>query len=405
MRPVLTSLAILSILAASLRSPLVPVSASLHIAHRSPKTKCKYVSKQVHGKLKRVKVCRAVKRRPTPTRTPLPPPAGASPTGTSTSTGVARAGGVNVSPAYRPWRYSAGPEPDSWWCKQPDCNGNADPLTTITAELNLAKRLNVANVRLEFPWPFIEPQAGVYDWTRADAIVRAASSIGVQLEPVLVWTPRWAAATSDGAPTAAQFGDFVRTIVSRYKGRIHDWEMWNEPDDTSKYWSTGVASYARTILIPGYQAVRSTDPSARVILGGTASADIAWFDGIYDNGGGSSFDILAFHDYGGGGSIPTDAKSVHGVLVRHGQSSKPIWLGEYGLQENSVQDTQQQSLIKAVLTSNMPIAMAQWYALRDTYAMACCPPSVAAIGYWGLVGHDGTTIKNGYSTMQRLLGG
>ena len=54
-------------------------------------------------------------------------------------------------------------------------------MVTINSELSLAHALNVSDVRIEFPWPLIEPQRGVFDWTRTDAIVAASRSHGLVL--------------------------------------------------------------------------------------------------------------------------------------------------------------------------------------------------------------------------------
>jgi hypothetical protein len=310
------------------------------------------------------------------------------------------AGGINAEPSMRPTRY-VGPNPDGWWCQPPNCYQNANPMITIQSEMALAARLGVANVRAEFPWALIEPQRGVFDWTRADAIVAAANAQKVQLQPVLVFSPSWAAGSLSGAPSAADFQAFVKAIVGRYHTSIHVWEMWNEPDH-SAYWSAGEASYVTSIVIPGYAGVKSVDPSARVILAGPSAWSNSWFDSVFSNGGGSSFDIVAYHDYGA--SPQQTAFAVQAAEAQHG-GKWPIWLGEYGVQEGAVSDTQQQALMTAVLTSSAPIAMAQWYNLRNDFSMTCCPPQVAVTGSWGLVMHDDSTMKNGFATMQALLSG
>ena len=310
------------------------------------------------------------------------------------------AGGINAEPSMRPWRY-VGANPDGWWCVPPNCNQNPNPLTTVQMELALAKRLGVANVRIEFPWALIEPQRGVYDWTRADAIVNAANSAGVQLQPVLVFTPSWAAGGATLAPAASDFGAFVSAIVGRYHTSIHYWEMWNEPDHTH-YWNSGEAAYVQDIVIPGYTAAKAVDPKAHVILAGPSVWSGGWFNGVFAAGGGSSFDIVAYHDYGG--SPQQTAFNVQSAEQAH-SGKWPIWLGEYGVQEGAVADTQQQALMIAVLTSSAPLAMAQWYNIRDDFSMTCCPPQVAVTGSWGLVMHNDTTMKNGFATMQALLAG
>lgn len=324
---------------------------------------------------------------PVPSQAPAPKP-------------LMMAGGINAEPSMRPWRY-VGANPDGWWCVAPNCYQNPNPMVTINNELTLASRLGVADVRLEFPWALIEPQRGVFDWSRADAIVAAAKSHNVRLQAVLVFTPSWAAGGATMAPSPQDFSGFVAAIVGRYHTSIHEWEMWNEPDHPH-YWNSGEPAYVQDIVIPGYQAAKSADSTAKVILAGPSVWSGGWFGGVFSNGGGSSFDIVAYHDYGG--SPQQTAYSVQAAEVANG-GRWPIWLGEYGVQEGSASDTQQQALMTAVLTSSAPIAMAQWYNLRDDFSMTCCPPQVAVTGSWGLVMHDDSTMKNGFATMQALLAG
>ena len=338
---------------------------------------------------------------PTTTATPTASPT-TSPTPVPSNGG--RQAGINVEPSMRPWRYS-GANPDSWWCVPPNCYQNPNPMTTIDNELSMAQQLGVSVVRIEFPWALIETGNGVYDWSRADAIVNAANAHGVQLQPVIVYTPAWINSDSTQAPTASQFSSFVSALVSRYHNSIHYWEMWNEPNITT-YFAGSEQTYVSNILQPGYAAVKAVDPSARVILGAPAWADFNWLNGIYSMGGGNSFDIMAWHDYGSASLVLVDAQAVQNVLSSHGQSQKPLWLGEYGVQEATTADAQQQSLLTQVLTaSNSPIAMAEWYNLRDDYAMTCCPQSPVKMASWGLVEHDDATFKQGFALLKQLIAG
>src|ERR1043166_39543 len=84
-----------------------------------------------------------------------------------------RAGALNVEPSMRPWRYG-GPNPDGWWCRVGQCSGVADGTVVVDRELKLVAKLSVRLLRVEFPWPLIEPSRGVFDWSRADYIVRRA---------------------------------------------------------------------------------------------------------------------------------------------------------------------------------------------------------------------------------------
>jgi hypothetical protein len=192
-------------------------------------------------------------------------------------------------------------------------------------------------------------------------------------------------------------------MVTRYRATIHHWEFWDEPD-LELYWSADEASYVERVVIPGYKAVKAVDPRAKVILAASQKPDAEWLRGIYRLGGGSSFDIVTYHDYSADRRVLTNASVVRDVLREHGQERKPIWLGEYGLQENGVTDVRQQALIRSVLTGAAPIAMAQWYGLRDDYNMTCCPPNAVLFEPYGVVTHS-YGRKLAYATLRALLRG
>jgi hypothetical protein len=340
---------------------------------------------------------------PTPSTSPTAS-ASSSPPPTSTPPAQGRIhGGINAMPSIRT-SHGNYPNPDGWFCLPPNCYQNPDPTVTISRELTLAKQLGVANVRVDFPMILVEPQRGVFDWSRSDYIVNAAAAHGVVLNPILDVTATWAAAAPNLAPSPADWSAYVSAFVGRYRGAFQAVEMWNEPD-TGSYWSSGEQAYVDDILKPGYTAAHSADPNIKVVEGGSindSGACCAWLDGIYAAGGGNFFDIAAFHDYVG--NAAAIAQSYQNVLNSHGQGSKPIWLGEYGVQEATTNDQNQIALMKSILQSNAPIALAQWYNLRDDSAMSCCPMAVLHGATWGLVQHDDATLKAGYATMQALLG-
>ncbi|MGH2515030.1 MAG: endo-1,4-beta-xylanase [Ktedonobacterales bacterium] len=330
-------------------------------------------------------------------KTPIPPQPVTTPT---QPPGNHRLAGINTMPGMRPWHYY-GANPDSWWCVTPNCTA-ANPLQQITTEMGWAKQTGVTYLRIEFDWPLIEPQRGQFNWTRADYIVHTAASDGVQLAPVLVFSPNWACASTTCSPSAADFSAFVSAVVSRYKTSIHVWEMWNEPDGPN-YWTDSEQSYVQNVLIPGYQAAKSADHTSQVELGAPAYADAGWLNTIYSDGGGNSFDIMGWHDYNGGSTVVGDANTVEGVLQAHGQATKPVWLGEFGVQEQTTNDIQQQALLQTVYEAqNSPIAAAFWYNLRDDSAYNCCPPQDVKDAYWGLVQRGGAQ-KQGLALLQRLI--
>lgn len=315
-------------------------------------------------------------------------------------------GGINGAPSFNPAHGYLGPDPEGWFC-QGNCLTNPNPLVTINTEMTLAHNLGVYNVRMGASWPLLETSRGVYDWARMDYIVNAAKQHGVLLQPVLDYSPTWAAAKVTIAPSAIDWQTFVAAFVSRYRGDFKAVELWNEPDGAE--WQSGEAAYVNTILKPGYAAAKAADPNIQVMMGGTINDSgtcCAWLQGLYSNGGGNYFDIASFHDYGG--NMGTIAAQYQSVLSANGQPNKPIYLGEYGVNahSNTIYDTQQQSLIQGVMSSSGSIAVADLWDLRDYQITTCCPPMpYGEFSYYGLVQHDDTTLKQGYYTLQQLIGG
>jgi Cellulase (glycosyl hydrolase family 5) len=313
-----------------------------------------------------------------------------------------RAGGVNTAPSMRPWRY-AGADTDSWWCKRDACNGVSNGTVFVDRELPLAAELGARTLRIELPWALIEPRRGRFDWARFDYIVRAARRLKVTLQPIIVFTPAWAGKDTNSPPSAAAFSKFAGTLAHRYRGRVRYYELWNEPD-LSRYWAGTVQQYVQRVLKPGYAAIKRADRRARVLLGGPSRADANWFENVYRYGGGRSFDIAAYHVYSGAAEVINGASVMSTVLKRHRQGAKPIWLGEYGTTEAGPQAPQQDGLIRAVLTQPAPLAMAQWYTLRDTQATTCCPANVIESDPWGLVTRK-YERKSSFALMRTLLKG
>lgn len=305
-----------------------------------------------------------------------------------------RQGGVNVEPSARPWRY-VGANPGSWWCVQPNCI--ADPTASMTRELSMAHQVGAADLRLEFPWFLIEPQNGVYDWSRSDQIMTAAQAAGVTIQPVIVFTPAWAASNTTVAPNPADFAAFVTTFTRRYDHQVPVIEMWNEADH-GHYWNSGEQSYVTSILNPGYAAVKAVDPAVQVEVSGTSNdpTSSGWLANLYAYG--ARYDIMAFHSYAG--NPLAEAQSIRSVMATHGDN-RPIWLGEYSVASAT---GDQSALLTATLTGSGPLAMAQWYNLRDDAAYNCCPAVAAAVATWGLLNTDYSS-KPSFATMQSLLGG
>lgn len=225
---------------------------------------------------------------------------------------------------------------------------------------------------MEFPWWAIERERkGAFEWERADLIVDGVSAAGIDLVPVIVFTPDWAtrgcvnpytdcrtgrrAATCPAQPSKpADFADFVFAIAGRYRGRIRFWELWNEPD-LPNYFAGTATDYGHLLLAPGYEAIKKADADAQVVFGGPSSPNADWVEKASDAAG-NRFDILTYHDYGSVGSAPTTAATMAALA-----EGRPVWLAEFGTERSS----SQRDLMSAIFDRDSPLDAAIWYELRD----------------------------------------
>jgi hypothetical protein len=94
---------------------------------------------------------------------------------------------------------------------------------------------------------------------------------------------------------------YVRWMVNHFRGRVHYWALWNEPD--IGYWNPwgNPEEYGR-LLAAFAPAVHKADPQAKVIYGGQADPISDWAKRALDACRcASQIDIFAYHTYPGYG--------------------------------------------------------------------------------------------------------
>lgn len=131
-------------------------------------------------------------------------------------------------------------------------------------------------VKHEVRWRDIEPIEGEIDFATLDSIITTLEAQGVNILLTVSTAPGWARSIQEenGPPdNFALYGDFLRTIASRYAGRVAAYEIWDEPNLRSRWKSQvhiiGASTYIE-LLRHAYDAIRSSDPGALVISAGLA---------------------------------------------------------------------------------------------------------------------------------------
>lgn len=229
-------------------------------------------------------------------------------------------------------------------------------------------------IRQQFQWQDIEIAAkgdfedrrnvdaiGVVSaWDKYDNIVTLAEKHDIEVIARLDDPPAWSRAVGNGEneldakgppDNVDDYGDFVAAVVSRYRGRIHYYQLWNEPNIFPEWGNQPPDPEAFVELAcTGYARAKAADPDAVILAAALAPTqafterdmnDIIFLQRAYDAGFGDCFDVFSAQGYGFW-SGPADQRLrptvinyphhllLRDVMVRNGDADKAIWISEVG---------------------------------------------------------------------------
>lgn len=226
-----------------------------------------------------------------------------------------------------------------------------------TEEFVQLGRMGVGRVRLNLGWVQHEYTQGDRTWGYGDDMAYRAAVGGVDLLPVLMGMPPFAAADPHDPPMTpearAGFADFIRDAVARYghggsfwKENPHlpyrpikSWQVWNEPNFPAYWLDKPNAKQYVSLLALAARAIRSADPKAEVVMAGIPETRAPlgiratpFLKQIYRvRGARRHFDVVAINPYGG------DHRGVMGAVIRtrrtmkrNGDGRKPLLVTEIG---------------------------------------------------------------------------
>ncbi len=254
---------------------------------------------------------------------------------------------------------------------------------TADRDLGLMKDAGLTWVKQQFAWRDIEGAGkGKFTWNNADQAVNLSNAKKIDILARVDNAPDWAAPgcfsaakkTMGPAKNMQDWLDFLTAFVTRYKGRIRAYEIWNEPN-LAREWcsqSPNPAAYA-ALLKASYAKIKSIDPNAMIVSAGltpttqndsVAMPDAVFVEQIYaamkDNSAGY-FDVLGVHAPGfkappetspddvaknpafnNGEGAPgriyafRHAEDIRKIMVAHGDSAKQIAILEFGWTQDPI---------------------------------------------------------------------
>ncbi|MGN6255081.1 MAG: beta-galactosidase [Solirubrobacterales bacterium] len=171
------------------------------------------------------------------------------------------------------------------------------PQTVVTpTDARYMKAGGIESIRLSLQWAAVQPTPNSpYDWSGFDQQVELATRAGLRILPSVGSPPRWATRKETTMPVATAkqrnaWAAFLRAAVKRYgpggefwnqtggvgpdyepvftnPTPIRNWQIWNEPNFFYFAYPVSTSAYAKLVTISS-EAIKSVDPSAKVILAG-----------------------------------------------------------------------------------------------------------------------------------------
>jgi len=278
------------------------------------------------------------------------------------------------------------------------------------------KAAGIAWIRIDINWNVIEASRGQFIYTEVDRVANYAAATGLSVYATISSTPKWANGKKElwwtyPATKAADWKNFVSRTVSRYKGKIKYWGVWNEPN-LKKFFALGKDKFLQQVFLPAAQTIRATDPAAFIVgpdlshKTETGSEWYFWMKYILDNAG-NYLDIISHHmyeDHGvyylyelleqGDRLIP----AVKTIVQESGQGDKPFWITEIGWNTNKYSEVMQSNryldMLHARTRKNYPQKVFFYEIIDD-------PKSVDTFG----ILHSNLEAKPAYHTYKDYIAG
>ena len=209
--------------------------------------------------------------------------------------------------------------------------------------LESAKQLGIRRTRLMISWEKFEPEQDQFDFSLSDLYINKHYEAGIS--PVITiksdssWGTRRGYDDFCASPPLnwADYEDFVRTAVDRYKDKVKYWQIENEVYENSKYWAGSKEEYIE-LLQHAYTTIKQVDPDAKVVLQGYANQmlimindeeeDVTEFFNYimsYDD----YFDVIDFHQYYEPDTVYMEVELLKSIMNTYGYS-KPLICTEAG---------------------------------------------------------------------------
>jgi hypothetical protein len=202
--------------------------------------------------------------------------------------------------------------------------------------LGVLAKMGFGSIRAWWDWDVVEKRRGQFNWAKTDEQVDLCQKHDLEIVPTLVrmYGPKWTVPDRFQTPPddLSLWDTYVRNTLTRYKGRINYWEVWNEPD-VSPVLKHKPELYL-DILKRTSATIKELDPQAKVI--GICGSHPWFFDAMLRAGAIEHLDVISYHSYyykyNPEVALVQWNEAFQKLLSKHkGKREVPVWNTEVGV--------------------------------------------------------------------------
>lgn len=192
-------------------------------------------------------------------------------------------------------------------------------------------KIGVKWIRIQSGWAKTEKEKGVYDFSWLDSIVD-----NLLKRDMIPWMcicygnglyDDFAKEDYGAAGCAPVYSDemkaawinYVKALVTHFKGRVKDYEIWNEPDGAHA-WKRGVnATEYGCFAIETAKAIRECDEDAYIMGGSIFTSPVIFLQEAFKTGMANYIDAITFHEYTySEENVEQKVRALRGLCRMHG---------------------------------------------------------------------------------------
>ncbi|MDR1239904.1 MAG: hypothetical protein LBK27_07305 [Treponema sp.] len=276
--------------------------------------------------------------------------------------------------------------------------------------------MGVVWLRETFNWNSIEREQDLWDFSGYDELVENSAAAGKKILAILAYDVFWIHADnksrrSIGPDQLPFYLRYVEEVVRHYRGKIHAYEIWNEPNWL--FWKGNKKDFYDLTRAAAIK-IRETDPDALIVAGAFNRVPQKFIREMFRAGALENVDALSFHPYDLG---PRGALRLYdrfrNTLAAEGYTGD-IWVTEVGYPTGGWYPTRVSEnrfpghVVKTL--AGLAVRGAKiccWYQLFNSHNREASQSSLDSERYFGLAYPDYTRKKGAaaYALCGRYLAG